>query len=375
MRSSSSECSLGAVLLLLFGAQAFAQANPQTTPQTLLINRHALAVNARTHHLYAVDQAHDRILAVDCHSGQAVSIAVGREPDALAVDEQTDRVYVVNVGSASVSVIDGARNAVIATVRTGNAPYSIAIDAELDRIYVSNTYSNKLAVIDGSTNTAKYLPFGSKDVIGVDTKRHRLLMFGYESPAIKVMDEKTQQVSTMQALPHLWGLAINASNGEFYVPEIGNNALFVAGKPPIPVGELPDAVAIDAVHDRIFVTNYGTGATPSTVSEIDAKQSKVIATIPVGIRPQAVAIDAKRGLVYIANAHGNTVTVIDEADAKVLATLPGGHTPYALALDPKSGAVFAANYGAQPYTRLNNAALLNRQTAATHGMEKGNIGQ
>jgi YVTN family beta-propeller protein len=122
-------------------------------------------------------------------------------------------------------------------------------------------------------------------------------------------------------------------------------------------------VALDAARDRIFVANYGTGATASTVTEIDARKGSVLATIPVGIRPQALAIDAKRGLVYVANAHGNTVTVIDEASSRVLATLPGGHTPYALALDPETGAVFAANYGAHPYTRLNNAALLHSQIA------------
>ncbi len=374
MRSSSSKCSLGAVLLVLAGAPGFAQSSSQVAPrtaqpQTLLINRHALAVNAKTHRLYAVDEANDRVFVADCRSGKALTtIHVGLEPDALAVDERTDRVYVVNVGSATVSVIDGARNAVIATVPTGQAPYAIAIDEELDRIYIGNTYSDQLTVIDGATNTAKGLPLGSQDILAVDPRRHRVVMFGYEGSTIKVLDEKTGKVSTMQAVPHLWGLAVDARDGEVYVPEIGNHSLFVAGKPAIPVGELPDAVAIDTAHDRIFVANYGTGATPSTVTEIDARKGTVIATIPVGVRPQALAIDAKRGLVYVANAHGNTVTVIDEAGARVAASLPGGHAPYALALDPETGVVFTANYGTGmgmlPYTRLDNAALLSRQSAA-----------
>jgi YVTN family beta-propeller protein len=361
------------------GAPVWAQTTSQAEPQTLLINRHALAVNSRTHRLYAVDEANGRVFVVDSRSGQAMTIPVGQEPDALAVDERTDRVYVVNVGSASVSVIDGARNAVIATVPTGRAPYSIAIDEELDRIYIGNTYSDQLTVIDGATNAAKGLPLGSQDVLAVDPEQHRLVMFGYEGATIKVLDERTGKVSTMQAVPHLWGLAVDARDGEFYVPEIGKNALYVAGKPAIPVGELPDAVALDTTHDRIFVANYGTGATASTVTEIDAHKGSVMATIPVGVRPQALAIDAKRGLVYVANAHGNTVTVIDEANSNVMATLPGGHTPYALALDPGTGAVFAANYGAHPYMRLDNAALLHRQIAAAQSSaptnEKRNSGQ
>jgi YVTN family beta-propeller protein len=240
---------------------------------------------------------------------------------------------------------------------------------------VSNTFSNLLTVIDGATNTAKNLPLGSQDALAVDAVRHKLVMFGYESPTIKLLDEASQHVSTLTAAPHLWGLAIDERDGELYVPEIGGNALFVAGKVPVSVGDLPDAVAIDTMHDRIFVANYGTGATPSTVSEIDSVQRKVIATIPVGVRPQAVAIDAERGLVYVANSHSNSVTVIDEADGRVLATLPGGQTPYALALDPASGAMFAADYGAHPFTRLNNAGLLNRKTTARQPVEKGNTGQ
>ena len=347
----------------------------QSKPQTLLINQHAIAVDTRTHRMYAVDEARDQVFAVDCRSGQTASIRVGHEPDALAINEVTDRIYVVNAGGGSVSVIDGARSTVIATVPTDKEPYAIALDDWLNRIYVSNTFSNLLTVIDGATDTAKNLALGSQDALAVDTVRHKLVMFGYESPTIKVLDEATQEVSIQTAAPHLWGIDVDERDGEFYVPEIGNNALFVAGKAPILVGDLPDAVAIDRTRNRIFVANYGSGATASTVSEIDASQRKVIATISVGVRPQAVLVDAQRGLVYVANSHSNSVTVIDEVEGKVIATLPGGQNPYALAFDPTSGAVFAANYGAHPFTRLRNAESLKKQTAAMQSLEKETNGQ
>jgi YVTN family beta-propeller protein len=368
-------CRCGVRILLAAVMLPGSPLHAQTKPETLLINQHAIAVNSRTHRMYAVDEARDQVLVADCGSGQSASVRVGHEPDALAIDEATDRIYAVNAGGGSVSVIDGATNAVIATVPTDKRPYTIAVDSRLNRVYVSNTFSNLLTVIDGATNTAKNLPLGSQDALAVDTVRHKVVMFGYESPTIKVLDEATLQVTTLKAAPHLWGIAVDERDGEFYVPEIGSNALFVSGKTPIAVGDLPDAVANDPTHDRIFVANYGNGATASTVSEMDAMQGKVMATIPVGVRPQAVAIDVQRGIVYVANTHSNNVTVIDEASGKVIATLPAGQNPYALALDPASGVVFAANYGAHPFTRLHSLWLLNKKTAATQSIEKGSTGE
>ena len=72
---------------------------------------------------------------------------------AAAVNEVTNRVYVVNYGSSDVTVIDGVSNRPIATVKVGLWPQQIAINTKTNTIYVVNTHANSVSVIDGRTNT------------------------------------------------------------------------------------------------------------------------------------------------------------------------------------------------------------------------------
>ena len=50
------------------------------------------------------------------------TIAARDRPQGIVVDAKANRIYVANVHGDSVSAIDGARNAVIGTLRTGKNP-------------------------------------------------------------------------------------------------------------------------------------------------------------------------------------------------------------------------------------------------------------
>jgi YVTN family beta-propeller protein len=78
---------------------------------------------------------------------------VEERPQAVAIDSKTHRVYVANTHSDTVSVIDGALNKVVSTVKTGKAPYAIAVDRETNKAYVA-TMTGGVTVIDGNTLTA-----------------------------------------------------------------------------------------------------------------------------------------------------------------------------------------------------------------------------
>jgi len=107
----------------------------------------------------------------------------------------------------------------------------------------------------------------------------------------------------------------------------------------IPVGKLPNGVAVTPDGTHAYVTN----TIDSTVSVIDTPSNTVVATIPVELGSFGVAIppdgtrpyehDDRRHqpLAYVTNNSGNTVSVIDTAGNKVVATIPVGNFPFALA--------------------------------------------
>jgi YVTN family beta-propeller protein len=83
---------------------------------------------------------------------RAPTIPVGDEPIEAAVDAQANRVYVTNHASKTVSVIDGATNAVVTEVRVGKKPVSVAVNPVAGRVCVVNQADNRLSVIDTATN-------------------------------------------------------------------------------------------------------------------------------------------------------------------------------------------------------------------------------
>jgi YVTN family beta-propeller protein len=68
----------------------------------------------------------------------ATTIQVGTVPGYLAVNATTNRIYVSNLNSNNVSVIDGSTNTVITTVVVGNSPSGIAVNPTTNLVYVVN---------------------------------------------------------------------------------------------------------------------------------------------------------------------------------------------------------------------------------------------
>ena len=92
--------------------------------------------------------------------------------------------------AGSVSVIDGANDAVVATVNVGNLPYVLAVNPVTNKIFVSNTFSNEITLIDGATNAITTIKAGSADSIVIDTKRDRAYLIGWEGTSLTVLDSK-----------------------------------------------------------------------------------------------------------------------------------------------------------------------------------------
>jgi YVTN family beta-propeller protein len=339
------------VLVFAWSRNLAAQADAE--PRGRTIHPHALGFNSATHHLYAVDQDADRVLVLD-RTGTQSSIAVGKQPNSIAIDPAINRIYVVNAGSGNVSVIDGSSDRVVATVRTDARPYAIGIDTSLHRAYVTNTFSNKVTVINGATNKAQQLPVGSKDFIEVDAHRRRAFFISYEDPALTMLDVENKIHREDLGLSHPWGLAIDEQRGIVYVTEIGKDTLVAyhedGGKSErIPTGLMPDAVAVDQATNRIYVANYEA----NSITVIDGATMKPVATVAVGTHPQALAVDGKRHIVLVANTHSDNVTVIDSVRNRAVTTIPGGANPYAVAVDPDTGDAYVANYGSHPVTKLD----------------------
>jgi YVTN family beta-propeller protein len=331
----------GMVLLQVLSVSLLAQESGLLQPSGIVYGRN----NGK---VYAVDSVHD-VVAIISADGAVKSVATGRKPLAIAVNEHTGNVYVANSGDRSVTVLDGTTGRGIATVATTAIPYAIVADEEANKIYVSNTFSNLLTVIDGATNIASYIKTGSADALMLDKKRRRLYLLGYESSALTVLDLATGAITKQPAgATHLWGIA--ESGETLYVTHVQDASLAAidvetGAVGSIVTGSMPCAVAVDAESGEVYVANYGDG----TVTVLDSRHA-LIATITVGGHPQAVAIDG--GRVYVAKTRENSVSILDIRSHNVAKEMKVPGHPYALAVNAKTHKVYAATMGVAAYAEL-----------------------
>ena len=104
--------------------------------------------------VYSSNQVAGTVSVNDAATGGPVGpdIVVGGAPRGLAVSPDGSEIYVANLATNSVSVIDAATRSLVATVPVGAFPLNVAPSPDGDRLYVTNAVSNSVSVIDTSTD-------------------------------------------------------------------------------------------------------------------------------------------------------------------------------------------------------------------------------
>ncbi|MET7930684.1 YncE family protein, partial [Streptomyces sp. NPDC005349] len=87
----------------------------------------------------------------------SIALLSATAPHAFAAphkDLRSDRLYVANGGSGTVSVIDTRTNAFVGPpIHVGKGPAGVAVDSVRGRAYVANSGSGTVSVINTKTNT------------------------------------------------------------------------------------------------------------------------------------------------------------------------------------------------------------------------------
>jgi YVTN family beta-propeller protein len=130
-----------------------------------------VAVNSTTNTIYAVNSYASTVAVIDgATNAVTATIAVPSVPLGVAVNPVTNTVYLTNQSANTVTVINGATNAVSATISlgSGTTPQGIAVNPTTNTIYVTNEASSTVSVISGLTNTVTASISTSSEPLGID---------------------------------------------------------------------------------------------------------------------------------------------------------------------------------------------------------------
>ena len=228
--------------------------------------------------------------------------------------------------------------------RLADIPAGLAVSPDGKRLYVALNLSDRLAELDAATGRVLHLwevgvaPF---DVVRAGSKVYvsnwggrrpdagsLAGLAGHNTPvrvdersiasegSVSVLDLEHTNYAEIVTGPHACALALAPGGKYLAVANAGSDTISILDtrldriveticarqNPGDPFGAQPDALAIDAAGDRLYVCN----GTQNAVAVIQFKSgaSKLLGLIPTGWFPGAIVCDARRNQLYVANLKG-----------------------------------------------------------------------
>ena len=110
-----------------------------------------IAITSDNRFVWSVNPDNNSVSVFNVANGlnqKVVEIPVGTEPWGVAITPGNTKVYVTNMASGTVSVIDAATWQVVKTIEVGTEPFGCALTPGGDRLYVANHSSGDVSVIN-----------------------------------------------------------------------------------------------------------------------------------------------------------------------------------------------------------------------------------
>jgi YVTN family beta-propeller protein len=250
----------------------------------------------------------DQITAAYFYNVQAV-VPVGSDPFGVAVDPANKEVFVTNMGSDNVSIINGTSQLPVGNVTVQSHPEGIVFDPIDNALFVADNGSDDVSVISVAT-----LSVVANVAVGT-------------TPAGVAWD--------------------NASDRVFVTNRASDNVSVISGATDrvlasVPVGSDPFGIADDNSTGRLYVANEGS----NNVSVLSADPAAVNATVPIAtdfFQPpphlEDVAYDSIHQMIWV--TAGLTVVVIDAAAARAVDEV--AFDPSGIAFDPQNDTICETN--------------------------------
>jgi YVTN family beta-propeller protein len=287
----------------------------------------ALACNQVSNRVYCRSADSPHLTVIDCGRDNQVShIYLGATGGCSAFGINTVNGDIYCAGRDRVRVVDDIANEVVAEIPVPPNHYrDLVFSPASNRIYCAGDSGEGVTVIDCAKNVV---------IAGVPTGvRHHSLcfdargarVFGAGPGGVSVIDEALNRVAFTTPLGRSLGgaLCYDPGGNRVVCPEGGRSGrvtLINCGTndtSSFRAGKCPFRAAADPIHNRVYVLNRQS----NDVTILDGTTQK-LSRVMTGELPVAIDLNPKTGQAYVANRNSNSVTVITEksmlADVRIV---------------------------------------------------------
>jgi YVTN family beta-propeller protein len=275
------------------------------------------------------------------------------------------KAYVGNFKDNTVSVIDTASGAVVATVPVAAGPHGMAVTPDGNTVYVSGDGSSTVSVIDAATDrVSKSIEVGkSPHGLALAPDGRTLLVGIYGEDKIGFVDTASQSVVATVPVPKPHTLAIRPDGkfayaasqepGKFLlaVVDLGTRAVVRT----VPLDKPPRDLEFSYDGKALYFTLAGVNA----VQVLDPATDKVVAQIPTGASPHVAKVfrGAPSGAVVVQGP--GELLLFDTASNTPQRAIAVGKQPHWLAATADGKTIYVTNEGSNDVTVVD---LTNAQT-------------
>lgn len=342
-----------------------------------------LTVDTRTQRVFVLNYATNSVgdsigrgtvSVLDAGSGALVrTVPIGQNPADMIVDVQTNRVFVTSDGSGQtnallpyaphghVSVLDARTGRLLHTAPVGYSPGALAIDNRTHHVFVVN--GGTLSTLDATRGTViNTIPSTSDGMAAVSERSEHVFITNYEPSQVSIANTRTGRIiRTIRIGDHPGPIAVDDQTGHvFTVNEtsgVFNDESMLDVRSGVvlrttAVGAFPRMIVVDARTQRVFVLNA------NSVSTLDARSGGLLHTAAVDHfqgQTGGMALDAGAGRLYVTSDRG--LLVLDARSGALLDTVPVGGAAGAIAVDARTQRVFIADSARNSVTILDATRL------------------
>lgn len=297
----------------------------------------ALATNPKRDEVYVVNsmpsQAAGSVSVIDTAKNAVVAtIPVHRNPSYISVDSTGQRAFVANTGSNTVSVLDLAARKVIATVATGEKPTMALISPDGRTVVVTNHASGSISVYGSNIP-----PLAGAATVGATPNTAPALSLrstfaGCPGAADAVILPDSSKTFVACSFSHrvmsVWLAAAPDSWSAKQDPSLTSDHLLAL----LVVGENPTNLTLKPDGGEVFSSNRDS----DSISEIMTQTNEVGSTYAIGNHPAHGVVSDDNGALWVSNVGGEAISLYSIADGKFLSSIRTGMAPDALAFsDPE----------------------------------------
>jgi YVTN family beta-propeller protein len=300
--------------------------------------------------VYVPDEVSGDVVVIDPATFKIVNrFKVGRYPEHITPDWDLSRLYVNNMNSSSLTVIDPATGQPTGTIKvpfpynlyyTVDGTTAIVVDDYLGKSTVTN---NGLYFYDRRTwKPLKFLqiPFPGADHLDFSADGSYLMVSCETSGTVVKVDIQSMTIAgnvRVDGLP--LDVRLAPAGDVFYVANQGSNGVSIVDPVALKVtgfiktGKGAHGLGISRDTTKLYVTNRQGGS----ISVIDLATRQLIATWKVGGTPDMISVSPDGRQLWVSNRYSGGVSVVDSVTGKVLATIATGRNPHGLTYWPQPG--------------------------------------